>query len=314
MAPQQVCGDFHEISYQHHQDHWKAITEDKSWRRIIDSWFDESTADYWRHSRMYEAALHLANTKDQRWLTIGDGQYGLDSFRLRARGVGSVLPTDIADATLKEAKAKGIIDDYRVENAERLRFPDRSFDFVFCKEAFHHFPRPYLALYEMLRVTKGGVILVEPQDPARSPLRKAIYFLRRLMGRQKHFDETRYEDSGNYIYSISRREIEKACMAVNIPCAAFKGVSDFYMSGVEFEPASLFSRKFLLMRSIVLLHSLLVKVGLSEHNVLMCCIFKEEPPSEVRDRFLRHGWRIGNLPRNPYATGDAKPAAPLVPS
>jgi ubiquinone/menaquinone biosynthesis C-methylase UbiE len=312
MAPQQMCGDFHEISYQHHQDHWKAITEDKSWRRVIDSWFDETTADYWRHSRMYEAALHLANTGDQRWLTIGDGQYGLDSFRLRARGVGSVLPTDIAEATLKEAKAKGIIDEYRVENAERLSFAERSFDFVFCKEAFHHFPRPFLALYEMLRVSTKGVILVEPHDPARSPLRKAIYRLRRLVGRQRHLDDTRYEDSGNYIYSISQREMEKACLGVNIPCAAFKGLTDFYMDGVEFEPASFSSRKFLLMRLIVSVHSLLVKVGLAEHNVLMCCIFKEAPPPNVRNRFLTHGWRIIDLPRNPYAAVGVKPAPPAA--
>lgn len=303
MAPEQVCDKFHEVSYRYHQDHWKAITEDKNWREVIDSWFNTASADYWRHRRMYEAAEHLTRSKDERWLTIGDGQYGLDSVRLRERGVASVLPTDIADATLRDAKARGIIDNYQVENAERLSFADRSFDYVFCKEAFHHFPRPFLALYEMLRVARKGVVLVEPQDQMGSLLRQAIYGLRNLTRRQRHFDQHRYEDSGNYIYSISQREIEKACLGVNFPCVAFKGLTDLYVKGGEFEPAAFSSRKFLLMRSVIFAHGLLAKLGLARHNVLMCCILKEDPSAEVRQRFGENGWRLIDLPRNPYAEG-----------
>jgi ubiquinone/menaquinone biosynthesis C-methylase UbiE len=301
MAPERARDEFHETSYRYHHEHWKAITEDEKWRPLIESWFDESSADYWRHMRMYEAAAYLSRARGLRWLTIGDGQYGLDSVRLRRQGVSAVLPTDIADATLREAKARGIIEEYRVENAERLSFPDGSFDFVFCKEAFHHFPRPFLALYEMLRVSRKGVLLVEPQDQIRSPLRRAIHLLRRLSGKQTHFDQHRYEDSGNYIYSISEREIEKACLGINIPGVAFKGLTDFYVSGGEFEPATFSSRKFLYMRSVIWLHSLLVKLGLSEHNVLMCCIFKEDLPSDTRRLFSRNGWRVVDLPRNPHA-------------
>jgi ubiquinone/menaquinone biosynthesis C-methylase UbiE len=301
MAPEQACDQFHELSYRHHEFHAQAITEGKDWRQVVESWFDTSSADYWRHWRMYEAAQHLNWAEDERWLTVGDGQYGLDSVRLRKRGVSSVLPTDIASATLREAKARGIIDDYRVENAERLSFADRSFDYVFCKEAFHHFPRPFLALYEMLRVARKGVVLIEPQDQVGSLLKQAIYCTRRLMGRRRHFDQDRYEDSGNYIYSVSEREIEKACLGLNLPFVAFKGLTDFYVKGGEFEPAAFSSRKFLLMRLVVLLHSALVRLKLAQHNVLMCCVFKEEPPPEVRRRFAENGWRVVDLPRNPYA-------------
>src|SRR5215469_1736328 len=310
MSPQHMQSSFQETSYQNHRDHWKTITEDQSWRPLIDSWFDASTADYWRHNRMYEAARYLTDAKHDKWLTIGDGQYGLDSVRLRGCGARSVLATDIADAALREAKARGVIDDYRVENAERLSFENETFDFVFCKEAFHHFPRPYLALYEMLRVCRKGVILVEPQDQVRSLLRQSIYYARRLLGRQRHFDQTRYEDSGNYVYSVSEREIEKACLGTNLPCVAFKGLTDFYMTGVEFEPAKFSSSKFLLMRTVIVIHTLLVRLGLSKHNVLMVCIFKQDLSAEVRNRFRQNGWRIVDLPRNPYAVGGAKPAKP----
>jgi ubiquinone/menaquinone biosynthesis C-methylase UbiE len=303
MAAEQASPQFHEVSYRNHKCHWEAIAEDKDWRRIVDSWFDTSSADYWRHRRMYEAAQHLACAPDERWLTVGDGQYGLDSVRLRERGVSSVLPTDIADASLRKAKARGIISDYRVENAERLSYADGSFDYVFCKEAFHHFPRPFLALYEMLRVARKGVILVEPQDQVGSLLKQAIYCVRRVAGRRRHFDQDRYEDSGNYIYSISERELEKACISVNFPCVAFKGLSDFYVDGGEFERATFASRKFLVMRAVILLHGLMAKLGLTQHNVLMSCLFKEAPSQEVRRRFSKGGWRIVDLPKNPYAKG-----------
>jgi ubiquinone/menaquinone biosynthesis C-methylase UbiE len=307
MAPEQACDQFHEISYHRHQAHWQAITEDNTWQRVIESWFDTTSADYWRHRRMYEVAEHLAHGREQQWLTVGDGQYGLDSVRLRERGIRSVLPTDIADASLRNAKARGVIEDYRVENAERLSFTDRSFDYVFCKEAFHHFPRPFLALYEMLRVARQGVVLVEPQDQTGSLLKQAIYGMRRLTGRQRHFDQHRYEDSGNYIYSISEREIEKVCLGVNLPCVAFKGLTDFYVRGAEFVPAKLASRKFLLMRSVIVAHSALVRTGLAQHNVLTCCIFKEPPPPETRRRLAANGWRIVDLPRNPYMSEDPVP-------
>lgn len=307
MAPEQVCDDFHETSYRYHEAHWKAIIEDQNWRKLINSWFDTKSADYWRHRRMYEAAEYLSGVQDERWFTVGDGQYGLDSVRLRERGVHSVLPTDIGEATLRDAKGRGIIEDYRIQNAERLSFPDRAFDYAFCKEAFHHFPRPFLALYEMLRVAKKGVILVEPQDQLGALLRQTLYAVNKFRGKARHFDQHRYEDSGNYIYSISEREMEKVCLGINLPCVAFKGLTDLYVKGGEFEPASFSSPKFLRMRAVIFVHSLMVRFGLSRHNVLMCCIFKEPPTAKERQALIDNGWRLVDLPRNPYADGGKQP-------
>lgn len=292
---------FTENSYRLHADHWKKIASRDEWQRISRSWLVESTADFWRHRRMYEAADYLRHFDGASWLTIGDGQFGLDSVRLRKRGIGSVVATDIAEAMLKQAKDQGIISDYKVENAERLSFPDESFDFAFCKESYHHFPRPYLALYEMLRVSRKGVVLIEPQDQAGMAAKRVLYWARKLLGRQRHFDERRYEDSGNYVYSISRREMTKVCLGLNLPCLAFKGLSDVYLPGVEFEPASLLSAKYLTMRALVLANNSLTALGLSRHNVLMCCLFKTELPAPVRAGFLKHRWRVVDLPRNPYA-------------
>ena len=56
------------------------------------------------------------------------------------------------------------IKNYKIENAENLSFEDKTIDFILCKESYHHFPRPMVALYEMLRVARNGVLLIEPND------------------------------------------------------------------------------------------------------------------------------------------------------
>lgn len=86
-------------------------------------------------------------------------------MRLGEKGFRNCCPTDISEYLLAEARRRGLITKYALENAERLSFADQSFDYVFCKESFHHFPRPYQALYEMLRVAREAVLLIEPNDP-----------------------------------------------------------------------------------------------------------------------------------------------------
>ena len=107
-----------------------------------------------------------------------------------------------------------------VENAESLSFEDEAFNFVLCKEAYHHFPRPMIALYEMLRVARKAVVLIEPFDRfVVSPLperawngakRLAAAAKGRPVGRPARFQ---YESVGNFIYTISHRELEKVMRA-----------------------------------------------------------------------------------------------------
>jgi ubiquinone/menaquinone biosynthesis C-methylase UbiE len=135
---------------------------------LYESWLNESTADYWRHIRSFEIVRLVAESRvdneQVNWLTIGDGRLGLDSIRIRSLGFNEVLATDISPHLLDIAKSKGLIKDFKIENAEKLSFEDESFDYVFCKESLHHFPQPYKALYESLRCARKGLILIEPND------------------------------------------------------------------------------------------------------------------------------------------------------
>ena len=152
-------------SYKRHEEHYTNYIQGGEKEKHAKSWLDVDTVDAWLHARLFKSIDPLFITyTDATWLTIGDGQFGREAHYIREKGL-KVLATDISDLLLKEGKAMGYIDDYRKENAESLSFLDNSFDFVLCKGSFHHFPRPMIGLYEMLRVAKKGVVLIEPNDP-----------------------------------------------------------------------------------------------------------------------------------------------------
>jgi ubiquinone/menaquinone biosynthesis C-methylase UbiE len=297
-----IMSDFAGESYQLHGEHYMhdpAINGEEGAKRI-DSWFDETSADFWRQARMYDIVNLLPDPDTAKWLTVGDGRYGTDSIALRKRGIKNVLPSDISEYPLKCALERNLITDYAVENAEKLSFADDAFDYVMCKEAYHHFPRPYIALYEMLRVAKQAVLLIEPNDYWMSPLGTMAFAAKRLLGRARHVDDGRYEDSGNYVYSVSQREMEKLCLGMDVPQIAFKGLNDVYISGGEFAPARWSSRPFLRMRGLIAVLDGLCRLRLFKPTRLMVCIFKRTPPPAVAKRFRGDGWQLVDLPRNPY--------------
>ncbi len=301
----------------------KAWAEDRDTperTEIRNSWFREDTVDHWRHARMYEPAKAFLHNSDLTWLTVGDGRYGLDSIRLRRLGCKSVLPTDIGDALLAEARLQGLIDDYRVENAERMSFADDSFDMVFCKESYHHFPRGPLALYEMVRVARHAVILIEPRDYTidRSPVRSIgpvglvkglLSWVRARIGRDIPLPRNRlyqlgdtpgYESVGNYIYTISSRELEKTALGMNLPVLALKGLNDHYESGVELQVAAPDSELFRKVQDSIAKSDRLAKSGAVTTGLLMAVLFKTPPDSSTREYLVQNDWLLLDLPRNPY--------------
>ncbi len=93
---------------------------------------------------------------------------------------------------------------YRVENAEHLSLPSRSFDLVFCKESLHHLARPVLGLYEMLRVCRRAALWIEPCDTLAGRLFErfglASVYETRQLGNLSARD--------NFVYRWNRRQIE----------------------------------------------------------------------------------------------------------
>lgn len=286
---------------------------------IHESWFNEHTTDFWRHKRMYATIAPLANYyAAAQWLTVGDGRFGLDAIRLKKIfPLQHVFPTDIGENMLRISKERGYIDAYGIENAERLSFADNSYEVVFCKEAFHHFPRPYLALYEMLRVSSKAVVMIEPAErlilngaKSKDYILSALKLLiSKLMGKSyqpyvpmvyppKHV----FEEAGNYLYAVSVRELEKLVHGMDLGGLAWKGFNDGYEKGCEFEEAKHGNPLFDKISSGIAAVDALCKQKPQFHqpNMVTVILFKETPAAELVKALTDAGFHLPVIHKNPY--------------
>lgn len=295
-------------SYELHSKTYKDIDKNKAQK-----WVNEDTVDYWRHNRMYNTLLPILNNyPNANWLTIGDGRYGTEAHYV-LKYTSNVLATDIAEDCLKAAKEEGFITNYKIENAENLTFENNTFDFTLVKEAYHHFPRPIIALYEMLRVSKKGIILIEPNDqnctsPQKFSINESLFWLKNsiksriknLLGRERYYEQGNYEPSGNYVYTISVREIEKIALGLNYDLIAFKGLNDHYINGVEFELCSDNGPLFKEVKKVIKEQDRDVEKGKRVCGLLTAFIFKEMPNNACIQQMEKDGFKIIKLNKNPY--------------
>ncbi|MFO0946135.1 MAG: methyltransferase domain-containing protein [Planctomycetota bacterium] len=100
---------------------------------------------------------------------------------LFAPRVERMVAFDLTSAMLAQAAKLAGERNYRnvecVEgDAESLPFPDRTFDLVTCRLAFHHFPKPEKALSEFFRVLKtGGIVGFTDNLTVEAPAAAAYY-------------------------------------------------------------------------------------------------------------------------------------------
>jgi ubiquinone/menaquinone biosynthesis C-methylase UbiE len=254
---------------------------------------------YWIHSRIHAIVNPLLKEKHT-WLTVGDF-YGQEASYLKKHNQ-SVIASDLSDIYLKELKSLNLIDECRSENAEHLSLGDSSVDYVFCKEAFHHFPRAYLGIYEMVRVSGKGAILIEPVDVlAKMPL---LLFVKNILDCfNPHFINKIWKnrfswEKGpmNYVFKISEREIEKIAMGMGLPCIAFKRINHVTAS----RNAANFQYAVREIKRKLYVLNLLSFLRLIPYRLLCSIIFKEMPQESVLNDLKNSGYTIVKLPKNPY--------------
>ncbi|OGJ38668.1 MAG: hypothetical protein A2182_00060 [Candidatus Pacebacteria bacterium RIFOXYA1_FULL_38_18] len=257
---------------------------------------NKNTVNYWRHNRMYSFIKPiLINDKKAKWLTVGDGKYGTEAHYIEEFS-GTALATDISTKLLKIAKKRKYIKNYQKANAEKLPFTENSFDYVFCKESYHHFPRPIIALYEMIRVSKKAVILIEPNDVIRRG-----FSWKRVAGIEEiKAKVNKFEVSGNYVYTISRRELEKIALGLGLETIAFSGFDDHYIPGIENELIENNTVKFKKIKMIIYLLDIAFKIGIRDRSLLVSIIFKKKPSKNLKKALKNFGFKIENLPINLY--------------
>jgi ubiquinone/menaquinone biosynthesis C-methylase UbiE len=299
--------------YRKEAEHFRQYLDDPEKRRHAETWLRTDTVDAWRHGRMYACLDPLLTAYPRsEWLTVGDGRFGRDAHMIAIRGHRAVA-TDICDALLVSGAQRGYIREFRKENAEALSLPDASFDFVFCKETYHHLRRPMVAFYEMLRVARIGVVLIEPcetphlEAPRFLAKRLAKYLALRLGFRRflrsddtaliADWDDT-WEAIDDYVYSVSEREFWKAALGLDLPACAFKGMNDYYRKGLEYEKADPASPVFVDVQRRIARADAACRRGLSFNlpTLLAAVVFKESPSSDAVRLLRRVGYLVRWLP------------------
>lgn len=293
-----------EIIYDRHEEEWEKCISDEERKKVASTWMREGTLDRWRHHRMLSPIKPLISNQTT-WLTIGDGRYGTDANFIISQG-GSAHASDISDRLLKIGSESGFINSFSAENAENLSFADSSFDYVLIKEAFHHFPRPWIALYEAFRVCRKAVILIEPNDGVegiRHSITKRLKSIAKKIIRGSS-SSYQFETVGNFVYSLSSKELEKFLLGMHYTNIATKGINDCYQAGVEFinlNSSSTEDRRTINnVKSSIRIKNLLSSTGLIPYEGLVATLFKDDPTQEIKRELIQLGWQVKELPKNPY--------------
>jgi len=241
--------------------------------------------------------------KSNTWLSIADYN-GLEANYLLGKSQ-NVMASDISDAFLKAAKEEGLIPDFRKINVEKIDFPDDSFDYVSCREAFHHFPRAYLGLYEMIRVSKKAAIIVEPVDVlAKMPLlllaKNILDWFNPLLINKLWKNRFSFEVVGNYVFKISEREIEKMAMGIGLRMIAFKGINILLDVKGNVLETPMNTQLWNKIQKRLNRKDIPCRLKLIPYNTLCCIVFKEVPEESILAKLKAEGFKIIPLPENPY--------------
>ncbi|MGJ1417514.1 class I SAM-dependent methyltransferase [Sphingobacterium multivorum] len=298
---------FQEDSYNRHSNWYTNLFPEKEQKIALLNGIKtyKGTINHWLQNQFFECVKPITTYKNASWLTVGDA-YGHDANYLIENGVQNVIASDISDEFLAVSKEVGIVEQYSAENAENLSFENNSIDYILCKETYHHFPRPYAALYEMIRVAKKGIVIIEPQDPImKMPF---LLFMNNVLEKIKHGlvnkiwkNRFSYEAVGNFVYKVSEREMEKFAAAINLPVVAIKNFNpNFWFPGSEKIPAVKSEKKF---RKILFkkgLRDFLSNFGIVPSQSLSIIIFKNLPEVELRESLKKDGYKLIEIPKNPY--------------
>jgi len=299
--------NFLKSSYKRQEKEFKSKIKKNSLKKAFDDFFEKGTVRRWKYERIANNLVPLFKIFPKSyWLTIGDGRFGEDAEFIQSKGI-SVTASDISDYLLKYSKEKGKIKEIRKENAEKISLKDDSVDFTFCKEAYHHFPRPYIAVYEMLRVSKEGIILIEPTDYNidQNLLKQIILKILKIPFERGGIKITRegFESVGNYIYRISKREIRKIATGMDFPYIAFKGINDYNWKSKDAnfqEKVNSKSKTYNKTKKMLELLNFLSKMKMLSENLTMAIIFKKELNKKQIKLLELNGFEVIELAKNPY--------------
>ena len=187
--------------------------------------FDLSFDDTKRHAWMINLAQPLFEIlHPNSILTLGDDR-GREAYFISKFSEAEITASDIGTTKLKIAADLGFIGNYCESDIESLNFPESAFDVTYVKESLHHLPRPLIGLYEMLRVSAKGLILIEPND--------AQHKYSTYPTEGSYYDN--FEETKNYLYRFSLREILKIATSLHLRYVLTRGFNDPWREDFKFD-------------------------------------------------------------------------------
>lgn len=150
-----------------------------------------------------------SNAMHAQWLAVCAGQAERDAF----------LACGISDATISNLDERMSDSDvapfaFAFEDAQRLSFADRAFDYVFVSDGLHHCSSPHRALLEMYRVCRRGIVVIESRDSLLMRLAErtgltARYEIDAVTGNGFTYGGVDNSQIPNFVYRWTEREFEK---------------------------------------------------------------------------------------------------------
>ena len=128
-------------------------------------------ADAYAKGNIFVDVVHLSEVvkrsgvrEEHRVLDIatGVGFLALEFAKKADLVIGCDLTHNMLLKAYEKEKTLGLQNSgFLLSDIEALPFPDKSFDIISCRFAFHHFPDPQKALLEMKRVCRDRLVLVD---------------------------------------------------------------------------------------------------------------------------------------------------------
>ncbi len=141
---------------------------------------------------------------DGRTVLVASCGSGIDGYYLRKFYTPSkIFFTDVHESAMSKTLANFIDEKFIFCDNLKACFKDDSFDFVFVAESLHHLREPVKAVYELLRLAKEALIVIEPNDSLLTRLFEAVGLAHR------------YEiDHKNYVFRFGINDVKKIARAL----------------------------------------------------------------------------------------------------
>ena len=116
----------------------------------------------------------------------------------------------------------------------------------------------------------------------------------------KHLHTEIFEEDGNYLYALSKREVEKYALGLGLTQVIFKGVNDIYIDGIEEIPLHTQNKIKKKLKLKQKAYDLLSRIGILPYNLLFAVIMKEGISTFDQQLLLKNGYDTKHLPQNPH--------------